>query len=146
MDGITALLFSASYAAPGGLVIFDTEQMSAAGEAVEVGRVITHNSSRANRVHVRHDLQMAFLALEKADDGGERGGVAIVDVSEPTNPQLLLNQSIPSTTSRAYCLATKGNFLYVFAAMSHQMYVYEIQTARPGRHGPSLDGGHSARL
>jgi hypothetical protein len=128
----TSLLFSASYAAPGGLVIFDTAQMSAAGEFVEVGRLITHNSSRSNRVHLRRDLQMAFLALEKADDGGERGGVAIVDVSAPENPQLLLNQSIPSTTSRAYCLSTKGRFLYVFAAMSHQMYVYEMQSARSG--------------
>lgn len=108
-------------------MIFDGGALGGRGALVEVGRLISHNTSRANRVHVRADLSLAFLALEKADDGGERGGVAIADVRDPAAPRLLLNQSIPSTTSRAYCLATKGEYVYVFAAMAQAVYVYKLQ-------------------
>lgn len=102
------LLFSASYAAPGGLVVFDADVLGAQGALREVGRLITHNTSRANRMHVRADLRLAFLPLEKSDDGAERGGLAVVDLAEPAAPRLLLNMSIPNATSRSYCLSTKG--------------------------------------
>ena len=49
----------AGYAAPGGLVVFDADALGRAGRLAEVGRLITHNTSRANRMHVRADLRLA---------------------------------------------------------------------------------------
>jgi hypothetical protein len=124
------LLFAASYAAPGGLVIFDADAMARGGAMAEVGRHISHNASRANRAHLREDLALAFLPLEKADDGAEQGGLALLDVSDATSPRLLLNQTIPNASSRAYCLSTKsdatGHYVYVFGAQAQAMYVYSL--------------------
>lgn len=154
------LLFSASYAAPGGLVVFDAQRM-AHGAIVEVpshcanrtsglsatcslrvtcsravasrawplqvGRSISHNASRANRVHLRADLGLAMLPLEKADDGEEHGGVALFDISVPEAPHLLVNVSIP-TAARVYTLASARDYIFVFSA-THQMYVFELVRA-----------------
>ena len=124
-----AYLFSASYAAPGGVVVWDGARM-ANGSLAEVGRLISHNTSRANRMHLREDLGLALLPLEKSDDGSERGGVALVDISTPTSPRLVLNQSIPNATSRAYTLASRGDYVYVFGAQAQEMYVYHLDFSR----------------
>lgn len=126
-NGARRPLFAASYAAPGGLVIFDADAMASGGAMTEVGRLITHNTSRANRMHLRSDWQLALLPLEKSDDGAERGGVAIVDVADPAHPRLVLNQSIPNVASRAYTLASRGSYVYVFGAQAQQMYVYQLE-------------------
>jgi hypothetical protein len=119
-------LFAASYANPGGLVTFNLSEL-AAGRIVEAGRLITHNSSRANRIHLHESKPLAFLALEKDDDravGG--GGIAVVDISEPKTPMLLTSIHIPDESSRMYCLASSGDFLYAFGATAKAMYVYRI--------------------
>ena len=87
-------------------MIFDADALVSGGAMTGARRLITHNTSRANRMHLRSDWQFALLPLEKSDDGAERGGVAIVDVADPAHPRLVLNQSIPNVASRAYTLAS----------------------------------------
>ena len=58
-----AYLFSASYAAPGGVVVFDAAALARNGSLVEVGRSISHNSSRANRMHLRACPRRSARAL-----------------------------------------------------------------------------------
>ena len=90
------LLFSATYADPGGLVIFNLSSVlpgggggGGGGEAVglrpaprfpaELSKMIRNDTARANRVHL-HPSGVAFLALEKGHGDDSRGGIAAVDV------------------------------------------------------------------
>jgi hypothetical protein len=146
------LLYSASYASPGGLVIFDADAMGRPnGSVVEVGRAIALPSSRANRVHLSADGRFALLALEKsppaplpppglllpngtttvAAPAPETGGVAVVDIRDPASPALLAVARVPDNASRAYCLATReapgpggGLLVFVFGATAEAMYTY----------------------
>ena len=133
------LLFSASYASPGGLVVFDGDAMTAnsAGSISEVGRSIEMASSRANRVHLSADGRFALLALEKSPTFAngttpETGGLAVVDIRDPTAPALLSVVRVPEPTSRAYCLATRmapsgvGLYVYLFGATAKTMYTYLV--------------------
>ena len=52
----------------------------------------------------------AFLALE---DGLTGSGIAAIDIREPRQPTLA--QAIPLPTTKVYCLAAHGMFVYVFA-------------------------------
>ena len=138
------LLYSASYASPGGLVIFDADAMGRQnGSVVEVGRAIALPSSRANRVHLSADGRFALLALEKsppapglpngttAAPAPETGGVAVVDIRDPASPVLVAVARVPDNASRAYCLATReasgpggGLLVFLFGATAEAMYTY----------------------
>ena len=126
------LLLSAASSDPGGLFVFDYEKM-AAGQIADVGRLVSAQTAFANRVHVRPDLQLAFLPLENSRPPPNHskpvppGGIAVVDMQSPSRPELRWVGKIPNATSRTYCLATKGEYLYAFGSPA-QMFVYRMRT------------------
>ena len=122
------LLFSASYADPGGLVIFNMTSVRLGGRAsdtttplangggggdtaavvvpassfpAELSTLIRNDTARANRVHL-HPSGVAFLALEKGHGDDSRGGLAAVDVRDPRVPTLLEAVRTPDNSSRTY--------------------------------------------
>lgn len=117
------LLFAALWDDEGGLGIFD---VSDPPHFRLVGRLVMPELAGSNRVKLQGDR--AFLPLEV-----EPGGFAIVDVADPSSPELLyLATNIPGI-AMPYTLEVNRNYLYIFSSREPKMAVFRLDRgAAPG--------------
>jgi hypothetical protein len=149
--GRLPLMFFGSYARPGGLLIFQSHADGTL-QAEPVGKLITQDSSRANRVHIHPSNDYALLALEKGVAGtdtppvGETGGLAVVDIRDPAAPTLVARAVSPETGGRVYTASwsPSGRFLVSFSAQNRSAFIYSFvdraETQALARHVRA--GGH----
>jgi hypothetical protein len=134
-------MYFGSYARPGGLLIFEARADGTLREPV--GRLLAQDTARANRVHIHPTGKYALLALEKGVAGtdnppvGETGGVAVVDIRDPTAPVLVARAASSERGGRVYTASwsPSGRYLVSFSAQNQTAFVYAF-AAGPPRAGP----------
>jgi hypothetical protein len=127
------LMYFGSYARPGGLLIFQS-QLDGTLQREPVGKLLTQDTARANRVHIHPSNDYALLALEKGVAGtdtppaGETGGLAVVDIRDPAAPALVARVASPERGGRVYTASwsPSGRFLVAFSAQNQTAFVYSF--------------------
>ena len=118
-------MYQALWTKPGGLAIFD---MVDPASPLEIGRIISANSSYANRVQLHDKFPLAFLPLE---GGFAASGAAVIDVSDLQRPTIAQIVRMPGM--KVYCLATHGTFVYIFGIKPTDdttMYIYQLNDTK----------------
>eukprot|EP00041_Stephanoeca_diplocostata_P006407 m.83509 g.83509 ORF g.83509 m.83509 type:complete len:372 (+) comp16348_c0_seq2:177-1292(+) len=112
-------MYAALWSRPGGLGIFNVGASD--GVVVEVGRLVDPALSMTNRVVLFRDRTMALLPLE-----AHPGGIALVDTSDTTRPQLVHSVEFTEKNDTCYCACTHGDYVYAFAAHGCAMHVFQL--------------------
>ena len=124
------ILYTALWGNDGGLATFD---MSDLPDLKEMDHIVQPDLGKANRVHLDPLRMVAFLPLQghEVNQPGLNGGVAIVDISDPSDLGKDFVVRLPKTTM-CYELALVGGggggftHLYAFGTTTNTAYVYEI--------------------
>ena len=115
--GSDGVLYAALWGEKGGLATFNIEDPK---NIREISYITNKELSKANRVNISGDY--IFIPLELK----EGGGVGVIDRS---NPKKLIHVksflNIPDV-DKPYCLAVKGNYLYLFSSKNNSMIVMQI--------------------
>ena len=87
-------------------------------------------------MHVHQGGQLALLALEKNAlcPDCETGGISVVDIRDPTHPQLLAQAPSSLHGGRIYTASWApgdGHYLVSFSAMNETAFVYQFVMAGP---------------
>ena len=110
----------------GGLIIFDASDM----ENLEIqGRFPTSSFLKMQVMDITQEDNFLYLALGNASGFKETPGLGVVDVSDPTKPQLISVWVHNKKGKGAAAIKVKGKYAYL-AAMSEGILILDISDAR----------------
>lgn len=112
------ILFAGAWGNPGGLVTFDISDPT---NTREIGRIVSEDLYRSNRVRIRG--KYAYVPLEQ--DG--TSGFGIIDISTPSDLKHVGTlRGIPGITGHSYTLALVQDYVYMFGGTAPTLAILKI--------------------